>query len=613
MGLTKTKNLIAAVFAAIVLALVIVTPAPAETTGDTGAVAASADSSEPALKIGWAQDPQTLNPFTGLDEESYTVWAINWDLLVNFSPEDLSPSPGIAESWEVSKDRKTVTFKIADRKWSDGVPITSKDVKWSLDTLGSEGELFTSYTNNVTSITTPDDRTVVIKTSRPDARIIGGLLIYILPEHIWGKVPLEELTTSYQPELPMVGSGPFIVTEFDRGRIIRMEQNPEFEPKPNFSQVQFIKYGTQDATERALQLGEIDLVPEVQASTFDRLGQQPDIETMASPSPSFTQLAFNLCPKELCPGANFNPAIQDVNVRQAIAYAVDRDRINEIANRGTSFVANSFLPSYYKDFWEEPDNTYPFDPEKANQILDDAGYTREGDGIRSKDGNKLSFNLYVRSESPTNIQAAKLVSEMAREVGIEYNVQVVSVDKLTELTIRSVDGKPAPDFDSFIWGWGGDAYDPSFLLSLMTTDEIGGSSDSFYSNPEYDRLYKEQAGIFDVAKRREVITRMQNILQDDVAYLVLSEDPNLQAYRTDRLANVSPICPLETGDIFCEQAGYAPLLTIEPASGSSSDDGGGGGSGVLIAIIAVVLIGGAGFLILRSRRRRDGEPMEMEE
>jgi MYXO-CTERM domain-containing protein len=105
---------------------------------------------------------------------------------------------------------------------------------------------------------------------------------------------------------------------------------------------------------------------------------------------------------------------------------------------------------------------------------------------------------------------------------------------------------------------------------------------------------------------------MVNLLQDDVAYLVLSEDPNLQAYRTDRLANVEPICPLETGDIFCEQAGYEPLLSIEPASGASSDDDG-GGSGVIIAIIAVVLIGGAGFFILRSRRRRDGEPMEMEE
>jgi peptide/nickel transport system substrate-binding protein len=610
MGLKEMKNLIAAMLATLALALVAATPAVAETTGDTGA---SADSGEDILRIGWAQDPQTLNPFIGLDEESYTVWAINWDLLVNFSPEDLSPSPGIAESWEVSDDRKTVTFKLdPDRKWSDGVPVTSKDVKWSLETLGSEGELFTSYTNNVTSITTPDDETVVIKTSRPDARIVGGLFIYILPEHIWGKVPLKELTTTYQPDLPLVGTGPFIVTEFERGRIIRMEQNPEFEPKPNFNQVQFVKYGTQDATERALDLGEIDSVIEVQATTFDSLGNKENIETVDSPSPSFTQLAFNLCPEELCPDANFNPAIQDLDVRKAIAYSIDRERINEIANRGTSFVANGFLPSFYESFYEEPDEIYAFDPEKANQILDDAGWTREGDGIRTKDGEELSFDLLVRSESQSNIQAAKLISEMTREVGIEYNVDVVSVDKLTELTIRSVDGKPAPDFDSFIWGWGGDPYDPSFLLSLMTTDEIGGSSDSFFSNEEYDQLFTEQAGIFDVEQRKELINRMNNILQEQVAYVVLTEDPNLQAYRTDRIANVEPACPAESGDIICEQAGYAPLLTIEPASGSDSSSDG-GGNGAIIAIIAIVLIAGAGFLILRSRRRRDSEPMEMEE
>jgi len=579
-----------------------------------GPATAAGESGKDVLRIGWAQDPQTLNPFVGLDEEDYTVWAINWDLLVNFNPVDLSPAPGIAKSWEVSDDRKTVTFTLdPEKKWSDGVPVTSKDVKWTLENLGEEGELFTSYTNNVTSITTPDKETVVIKTSKPDARIIGGLLIYILPEHIWGEVPLEELTSTYQPDLPLVGTGPFVVTKFDRGRIIEMDQNPEFAgDKPKFDQIQFIKYGNQDAVERALQLDEIDVVPEVQATTFERLGTEADIATVKSPSPAFTQLAFNVCPESECPDADVNPAIQDKVVRQAIGYAVDRERINEIANRGTSFIGHGLLPSFYKAFYEQPGEDYAFDPEKANQILDDAGYTREGDGVRSKDGNELSFNLYVRSESPSNIQAAKLVAEMAKEVGIEFKVEVISVDKLTELTIRQKDGKPAPAFDSFIWGWGGDAYDPSFLLSLMTTGEIGGSSDSFYSNPEYDKLYQEQTGVFDVAQRKEIIGKMIDLLQEDLPYLVLSEDPNLQAYRTDRLGDVKVTCPEGDGDVFCEQAGYAPLLTLEPASGSSSNDGG-GGSGVVIAVIALVVIGGIALFVIRSRRRRENEPVELEE
>ncbi|MCB0870697.1 MAG: peptide ABC transporter substrate-binding protein [Solirubrobacterales bacterium] len=607
MRTSRLRKLAAAVVAVFALLALSVTPALADESGDGGGE---------VLRIGWAQDPQTLNPFIGLDEESYTIWAINWDLLVNFNPEDLSPSPGIAESWEVSDDRKTVTFKIADRKWSDGKPVTSADVKWTLETLGEEGELFTSYTDNVTSIRTPDPKTVVIQTSKPDARIVGGLLIYILPKHIWGKVPLEELTTTYQPSLPLVGTGPYIVTEFDRGRQITMQQNQEFSgKKPNFSELQFIKYGNQDAVERGLQLGEIDLVPEVQAATFERLGEQANVETVDSPSPAFTQLAFNLCPPDLCPDANFNPAIQDLPVRQAIAYSIDRERINQIAASGTSFVANGLLPSFYRSFYQEPDETYEFDPEKAKQILDDAGYVPGDDGIREKDGDRLSFNLYTRtrSESAYNAQAAKLVAEMAREVGIEFNVQEVSVDKLTELTVRHVDGKPAPDFDAFIWGWGGDAYDPSFLLSLMTTGEIGGSSDAFYSNEEYDQLYAEQSGEFDVEARKEIIARMINRLQEDLPYIVLTEDPNLQAYRTDRIANVEPACPSGDGDIFCEQAGYAPLLDLAPASESTSGDSDGGGSGgIIIAIIAVIALALIGFFVIRSRRRRD-EPLELEE
>ncbi len=570
------------------------------------------EASEQVLKVGWAQDPRTLNPFTGLDEESYTAWAINWDLLVNFSPEDLSPTSGIAESWEVSEDGTEVTFTLdPEAEWSDGEPITSEDVKYSLETLGEEGLLFAGYTSNVTSIETPDEETVVIETDVPDARIVGGLFVYILPEHVWSKNSLEDLTGAFQPELPMVGSGPFVVTEFDRGRSMTMERNPNFRgEEPELSAIEYIKYGNQDAVERALKLGEIDLVIEVQATTFDSLGDEPNIETVESPIPGYTQLAFNLCPAELCPDAEFNPAVQDVAVRQAVAYAVDRERINTIAARGTSFVAHGILPSYYRSFYEPPEQDYPYDPEMAAQILDDAGYTEGDDGVRSKDGNELSFDLYVRSESSYNSQAAKLVAEMAAEVGIEFNVQVVSTDKLTELTVQKVDGEPAPAFDSFIWGWGGDTYDPSFLLSILTTDEIGGSSDSFYSNSEYDRLYEEQTRTFDTEERKELIQRMVEITQEDVPYLVLTEDPNLQAYRTDRLGDVELACPEgEGGDVICENAAYEPLVSLSLGEGESD---GGGGATVVILVAAVVVLGGIALLVARARRSRD-EPLEQEE
>ncbi len=537
--------------------------------------AVPASAADKGLRIGWSQAPQTLNPFVDLDAEDYIVWAINWETLVGYSPRDLSPVPGLARSWSVSPDRRTVTFKLVrGASWSDGEPITSADVKWSLETLGRRGALFSSYTETIASIETPDDETVVIATRTPDARIVGGLAVYILPEHVWGRHATRELLGAFRPAMPLVGSGPFVVTRFVRGRIVELSPNPHWRgARPKFGGIQFIKYGTADAAERALQLGEVDYVHDVQSTSFERLGEQPQIETVSAPSPNFTQLAFNLCAPATCPDAKVNPAVRDRTVRQAIAYAIDRERINEIAARGTSFAGHGLLPDYYKTFFRTPAQDYPYDPDRANAMLDAAGWVRGAGGVREKDGMRLSFDLAVHTESPYAVQAAGLVAEMARAIGVELKVDKMSPDRLTEITARKQDGRPAPDFDTFIWGWGGDTYDPSTLLNLLRTEAIGGSSDAFYSNPEYDRLYDEQLREFDPARRAAIVGRMIDILQRDLPYLVLTVDPVLEAYRSDRIENVELSCPQPTGDVLCAATSYAPLLTLAPA-GSASGAGG---------------------------------------
>ena len=582
-----------------------------------GAAPATAQEGGKTLRQGWAQEPQTLNPFIDQDEEDFRIWSLNYDLLVNFSPKDLGPAPGIAEKWTVSPDKKTVTFKLfSGHKWSDGQPITSKDVKYSLSTFAENSLLFPSYVENVTSIDTPDDLTVVIKTKQPDARIVGGLFVYILPEHVWGKQPVKKLTSTYKPPVPTVGSGPYVVSEVDRGRLIRMTRNPNFRgEKPTFDEVQFIKYGNTDAVDRALTLGEIDLVPEVSESSFGRLQKAKNVEAVNAASPSFTQLTFNLCNEENCPQAKFNPAVQDVTVRQAIAYAIDRKRINEIASRGVAFEGHGLLPQYYKAFYEQPAQDYPLDVDKAKQMLEDAGWKAGEDGVRAKGGQKLSFDLFVRSESQQNIQDARLVREMTKPIGVDFKVQVVSVDKLTEITTRKVDGKMAPEFDTFIWGWGGDPYDPSTLLNLLTTKAIGGSSDAFYSNPEYDRLYAQQSGEFDEAKRKEIVKQMIALAQRDLPYIVLTVDPVLQAYRTDKLAKPTLSCPQPNGDITCDQVNYAALTALKPASaaagGGGSDDGGTSGLMIVLIVIGALALIGAVILLLR-RRRAGQEAVEIE-
>ena len=193
-----------------------------------------------------------------------------------------------------------------------------------------------------------------------------------------------------------------------------MERNPEWRgEEPAFDEIQFIKYGTQDAVERALKLGEIDMDPRGPAGDLRAARRGAEHRDRASPTPAYTELAFNLCPEEDCPDAKFNPAVQDSTVRQAIAYAIDRERINEIAPQGTSFVANGILPSFYKSFYEEPEQTTPYDPELANQILDDAGWALGDDGgprPRAARSSR-STSTCARSRSST-VQTARLIAEM---------------------------------------------------------------------------------------------------------------------------------------------------------------------------------------------------------
>ncbi len=280
---------------------------------------------------------------------------------------------------------------IRGAKWSDGEPITSKDVKWSLEVLGSNGLLFSAYTGNVTSIKTPDEHTVIIETSKPDARIVGGLWIYILPEHIWGKVPLKELTGSYQPDIPLVGSGPYMVTEFERGQITTHGAQPRVARgaarlrRDAADQVRHGRRGRARARPRRGRLHPRGPAGDVRRASASRRGSRrcgrPRTRSPARLQP--------LLRARTAPRRSSTRPIQDKTVRQAIAYSLDRERINEIATQGTSFVAHGLLPSFYKSFYEVPEQDYPYDPELGNQLLDDAGWVLNDDGVREKDGQVL--------------------------------------------------------------------------------------------------------------------------------------------------------------------------------------------------------------------------------
>ncbi len=251
---------------------------------------------------------------------------------------------------------------------------------------------------------------------------------------------------------------------------------------------------------------------------------------------------------------------------------------------------------------------FSYDPEKAGQLLDEAGYTKGSDGLRTMpDGSPIgTIRLAARSESPTSLDTMAFVKEWFGDVGIKAKVENFESSKLSGVIL---DG----DFDVFQWGWYVEP-DPDSILSYFTTDAHGGYSDSWYSNPEYDALYEEQHVETDSAKRVEIVKKMQEMLFLDSPYLVTAYNTIGEAVRSDKFACLQP--QPDPGGIWLIQYGIHNYLSVRPAdqagdcdnvesssqaTDAAADKGVGSGFAIGAGVLAVVAVLGGGFVLLRRR------------
>ncbi len=206
----------------------------------------------------------------------------------------------------------------------------------------------------------------------------------------------------------------------------------------------------------------------------------------------------------------------------------------------------TLIPDSLGIWYNDSIQDFEFDIDQANQILEDAGYVdSDGDGVREMpDGEPLTFRMNWPSDSTWASRAAEILSGTWAQAGVNLELQALDPDALTSVCC------PTFDFDVILWGWGSDP-DPGFLLSVMTTDEIPtGNSETGYSNPEYDELFKQQAITLDTDERRDIVWRMQEIVHDDVVYIIPFYDQNVQAYRTDRFTGwITDAGKIELSDI----------------------------------------------------------------
>jgi peptide/nickel transport system substrate-binding protein len=579
-----------------------------ETPSPTPSAAGSAsERARTSFVLGIKQDIDSLNPFVGVVASAYEAYQLMYDYLTGSSQADFSPVPGLAEKWETSADGKTWTFHIRQGlKWSDGQPLTAKDVAYTFNRVKDgeqENAQYGNYITNVTKVEATDDQTVVFTTSEPSPSMLR-MLVPILPEHVWKNTPsakVKDLANTANP----VGSGPFRLVEAKKGQYYRFTANKEYwAGEPKIDELVFRVFANDEAMANALKKGEIDMLNDISAGVFESLENVPNITASSSKYSGFSEIAYNLGAQTV-EGKNIgdgHPALRDKQVRLAIDYAIDRKTLVDRALRNRGTAETSVIPPIYPNLRYDPGtDRREFDPDKANQILETAGYPKGTDGIRAKDGRKLEFRLFGRENSEEGKKAVEYVRDWLSEIGIKVNVQIMSEDNLTEVIGQ---GK----YDMFQWGWVVEP-DPDFQLSVFTCDQrsyddggtiAAGWSDSFYCNPEYDKLYAKQKTILDPAARADVVKQAQKMLYDDVAYSVIWAYDNLEAYRSDRFTGFQRQ-PSDGGSIVFQYGTYT-YRTIEPVSDRKPDGGGNLGLYVGVATGAVALAGLAAVLLSRRRR-----------
>jgi peptide/nickel transport system substrate-binding protein len=560
------------------------------------------------FRMGMVNEIDSLNPFKALELPSFEVMFLQYNLLVEFSQEDLGPVPAIAESWETSEDGLTWTYHLnPDATFHDGEPVTSEDVKFTFETVidnPGPGGLFIDYVDQIEKIETPDEQTVVITTKDPSVQMLS-IYIPILPKHIWEDIPPDELKSF--PNEPSIGTGPFQAMEYQKGQSVRLVANKEFfGGEPAIDEIFFQFYDNADTMVQALKRGEVDYIYNPPADLFLSLEGQEGITTNASADPGYTELAFNVyepTPESIKLGApeksQGNPALLDVKVRQAINWAIDEVELTDKILRGLGEPGSSLVPPTLAQYHLEvpEDQLMGFDIDQAKELLAEAGWEDTDDsGFVDKNGEDLQLRLLARSEDDSSTRAAEFIEGWLNDAGIDVVSEAVTDNKLTEDIY-------ATDFDMFIWGWGSDP-DPDFILSVMTCGQINNFSDSFWCNEEYDKLYELQQTQLDEDERIETIKTMQEIAYEESPYVILFYDQLLEAYRTDRWTGWVKQ-PAETGSVMFSYGSYS-ALNLEPASASDSAaaEDGSSNTGLIIIVVlgAIVLIVVVGTMMRRGSR-----------
>jgi peptide/nickel transport system substrate-binding protein len=465
------------------------------------------------LVVGILADADTFFPPLSNSVSSSDIYGNIYWYLMRSEPDFITFRPGLADSFSFSEDSLQVTFYIHPGvTWHDGAPFTAEDVVFAHGVCNAPEINWSaaSWLDHITNVEAVDSLTVRYTYDQHYMyQVVDANVCYPLPKHILGDVPLADLGNHPIARAP-VGNGPFRFVSWRSGEEIVIEANPDFvlgRPHLNRIAYRIIPEATTLATQ--IQNGDIDLWPRFSPPSFyPQLNSDPDIVVHSYPGRSYTYVAWN----------TQDPLFSDKRVRQAMTLATNREEIIEALVYGQGQVLSQPIIStiWAHDPTIQP---YPFNPDSARALLEAAGWTdADGDGIREKDGRRLSFTVKTNNDNRLRVDIATVLQQQLQAVGAEVRPEPLEFNTFIEQLL-------AKDYQAAVGGWSvGIKPDmaPTFgqgeLFNFVSAD-----------NDDLERLIREAEVTPGRDRMMELLSQAQRIVADEAYYTFLFQLNDLHA------------------------------------------------------------------------------------
>ena len=474
-----------------------------------------------AINIAMDVDAETYNCILWNNTTANRVGQLIYDGLIRLDAT-LATQPALAESWEISDDALTWTFHLRSGvKFHDGSDLTSADVAYTFTSIQDEqyNAPYRSRYLDVTSIDCPDDYTVVFNLARPNPAMMAYMDLGILPE---GAMDIEGFSSA------PIGTGPYKVESYVLNNQTVLKANPDYwAGEPATETINVFIINDNSVRLASLEAGDVDFIcSPLTASDLVLVEGNDSLVLNKVPGLGFTYMGFNVA----------DPIIGDLAVRQAIAYAVDKESISNVIYTGMDTPAVTPLLS---SSWANDGSLtcYEFDLEKAAAVLEEAGWVdSDGDGVREKDGVKLAFTLSTHTDDTSRFQVVEFMQNMLKSIGMDVSVAT------TEWASFSADMQQH-NLQVWVAGWL-NQLDPDRMYDMFRTG--GANNFGVYASEEVDAALDEGRTSSDSAVRGEKYRFIAQYVTDQVWYVTLVE----QAYVSIHTAKLEGYEVYPSGSIY---------------------------------------------------------------